>query len=130
MEDVSDVQLDYGVAMATQPGQEVQGDRYLVQPFGSGTVVAVIDGIGHGAEAAGAATLARDTIALLAGSSVLHMIQACHDALRNTRGVVMSVASFDAAEHTMVWAGVGNVEGLLLRADTTALPASEMLVLR
>jgi negative regulator of sigma-B (phosphoserine phosphatase) len=130
MENLTDVLLTCGVAVSTQPGQEVQGDRYLIQPFEGGTLVALIDGLGHGEEAAEAAALAARTIAASAGESILNLIRSCHDALRGTRGVVMSLASFSAVERTMVWAGVGNVEGLLLRADRAAMPASEMLLLR
>ncbi|MBZ5559204.1 MAG: SpoIIE family protein phosphatase [Acidobacteriia bacterium] len=66
----------------------------------------------------------------LARESVIKILRACHEALRHTRGVVMSLASFNVADQTMVWMGVGNVEGLLLRADSTATPVSEMLTLR
>lgn len=130
MENLTHVSLECGIAVSTQPGQEVQGDRHLIQSFDSGTLVAVIDGLGHGQEAAEAAALASTTMAASAGESVLNLIRLCHDALRSTRGVVMSLASFSAVERTMVWAGVGNVEGLLLRADSTAIPRSEMLLLR
>ncbi len=42
----------------------------------------------------------------------------------------MSIASFNGLEETMSWLGVGNVEGILLRADTKANPATETPVLR
>ena len=32
-----------------------------------------------------------------------------------TRGVVLSIALFNAENNTMTWLGVGNVDGLLLR---------------
>ena len=40
--------------------------------------------------------------------------QRCHAELLGTRGVVMSLASFDVGEHAMTWLGVGNVEGVLV----------------
>src|SRR6185295_3905088 len=49
---------------------------------------------------------------------------------RNTRGVVMSLASFNAVDRTMTWAGVGNVEGVLLRKDATTNSDHEMLLSR
>jgi hypothetical protein len=50
-----------------------------------------------------------------AGEPVPALVQHCHDALRKTRGAVMSLASFDEASSSMTWAGVGNVEGILFR---------------
>lgn len=42
----------------------------------------------------------------------------------------MSVASFNARDETLTWIGVGNVEGLLLRAQGTTTPRRESLLLR
>jgi hypothetical protein len=42
----------------------------------------------------------------------------------------MSLASFSAQLQAMTWIGVGNVEGLLLRADAHARPSRESLPLR
>jgi len=50
--------------------------------------------------------------------------------LRSTRGVVISLAAFNAVDETMTWVGVGNVEGVLLRADPTVDPGNESLLLR
>jgi hypothetical protein len=43
---------------------------------------------------------------------------------------VLSVASFNAATHTMTWAGVGNVEGALVRSSRDPEPGVEMMLLR
>jgi hypothetical protein len=43
---------------------------------------------------------------------------------------VISIASFCADTGTMTWLGVGNVEGILFRADTTTAGARESLLLR
>ena len=44
------------------------------------------------------------------------LLERCHDALRNTRGAVMTVAWFDMEGAQLRWTGVGNVEGRLVRA--------------
>jgi hypothetical protein len=44
--------------------------------------------------------------------------------------VVLSAAAFNAAESTVTWLGVGNVDGVLLRADSLANPRREFLLLR
>src|SRR5690349_16912748 len=110
--------LDWGVAARALPGERASGDLHLVETFPGGVLVAVVDALGHGEEAAIAAQLAVATLAKHAAEPVDALMQRCHLALRRkTRGVVMSLASFDAAERTMTWLGVGNVEGFVYAAD-------------
>ena len=47
------------------------------------------------------------------------LFQRCHRRLIGSRGVVMSLASVDVADGRLTWLGVGNVEGILLRADVS-----------
>jgi hypothetical protein len=51
-----------------------------------------------------------------AADPILSLLLRCHESLRKTRGVAMSLATFDARAASMTWTGVGNVEGVLLRA--------------
>ena len=44
------------------------------------------------------------------------LIEACHAALRSTRGVVMTLAFVDLEAGRLSWTGVGNVEGRLVHA--------------
>ncbi len=53
---------EWGVAMLPMTGQVKSGDTYLVETFAGGALAAVIDGLGHGEEAAEAARIAYDTI--------------------------------------------------------------------
>src|SRR5438132_6905050 len=50
--------IEWGVASLALPGEAESGDRHLVKPVGTGVLVAVVDGLGHGAEAASAAKAA------------------------------------------------------------------------
>jgi serine/threonine protein phosphatase PrpC len=125
--------LELGVATLALGGQTVSGDQHLVKSIspGPGILVAVIDGLGHGQEAAHAAKIAVATLNAAADhASVITLIQRCHEALAQTRGVVMSLALFNELDHTMTWAGVGNVAGVLLRADGNTNPAQENILLR
>ena len=126
--------LDWGFASVALPGESTSGDLHLVQPFadGSGVLVGAVDGLGHGQEAAAAARRAVDTLRDHAHESVIALVRRCHEALHRTRGVVMSLASFNTTDDTMSWLGVGNVEGLVLRADPGAGPAAgrETILLR
>jgi len=120
-----------GVAQVAVPGEKASGDLHVVQPFPDGMLVAAIDGVGHGKDAAAAAELAAATLRRHAQESVVSLVRRCHRALAGTRGVVLSVASFNVAEDTMTWIGIGNVEGVLIRADAeTEEPNETILLLR
>jgi negative regulator of sigma-B (phosphoserine phosphatase) len=90
------------------------GDLHVVLPFPDGVLVAVIDGLGHGPEAALASRVARDALETHPNEPVADLVRHCHAALRSTRGVVMSLASLDSRASALTWIGVGNVEGILL----------------
>jgi serine phosphatase RsbU (regulator of sigma subunit) len=106
------------------------GDLQFVVDLDDGALVAVIDGLGHGTEAAAAAKVAAQILEAHAAESVLELMRRCHEGLRKTRGAVMSLACFSASASSITWIGVGNVEGALLRAAPTAHPPREDLSMR
>lgn len=112
--------IEWAWAGAAFEGALESGDLHLVLPLARGALLAVIDGLGHGSEAAdaahAAAVLVRDGAAL----PIPELLERCHEGLRKTRGVVMSVVKLDAPSSSIEWFGVGNVEGLLLRARPLA----------
>jgi len=112
------------------PGQTVCGDLHLVKPFAYGALVAVVDGLGHGDEAIAVARIAINVLKEQADQSVITLVRRCHEALITTRGVVLTLASFNTLDATVSWLSVGNVAGLLLRADTKAMPPCESALLR
>ncbi len=120
---------EYGVAKLALPGEGESGDQHLVCCNESGVLVAAIDGIGHGAEAANAARAAIAIFRSGIGEPILSLVATCHEKLRATRGVVLSVASVDVKHGLMTWLGVGNVHGVLVRANKKG-SAQETLLLR
>lgn len=122
--------VDWAVASEAMAGQPASGDRHVVAPFRRGVLVAALDGLGHGDEAAAAARAAAAILEAQPEDSIVSLLQRCHQGLLQTRGVVLSLASFDARAGTMAWAGVGNVEGLLLRGNPAADPPRESILLR
>jgi negative regulator of sigma-B (phosphoserine phosphatase) len=113
--------IDWAVATLALPGEAQSGDLHLVTSLATGVLVAVVDGLGHGIEAATAARAAVAALERHAREAPLSLLERCHRALHGTRGAVMSLAFL--GERSMTWVGVGNVEGLLLRADGTGRPA-------
>ena len=122
--------VEWGVSSRALPGQAASGDRHVVEAFPGGALIGAIDGLGHGDAAASAARTAGDVLGRHCAESVIALARRCHEALLSTRGVVMSLASFNGGDQTMTWLGVGNVEGVLLRANARAVPMREQLLLR
>ena len=119
--------VEWGVAAKQMEGETISGDLHLVKPSDNGALVAVADGLGHGKAAAKAAELALDTAGQCMHEPLIRVLEYCHQKLRQTRGVVMSLAFLNALDNTMTWAGVGNVEGLLVRSSPDGEPDHEYL---
>jgi negative regulator of sigma-B (phosphoserine phosphatase) len=108
--------IEYGVAKFVLPGQSESGDHHLVCCRQGGILIGVIDGIGHGEEAGIAAKGAVSLLKASADEPVISLVRKCHENLRLTRGVVLSLASIDPVHGMMTWIGVGNVQGVLMRS--------------
>jgi serine/threonine protein phosphatase PrpC len=87
----------------------------VVRVTDSEALLAVIDGLGHGPEAAAAAEQAVEVLRENPGEPVEVLLLLCHTALARTRGAAVTVASIRATNGSMSWLGVGNVEAVLLR---------------
>src|ERR1051325_4177182 len=124
--------IDWGVAASALPGQAQSGDSHLVKAVATGVLVAVVDGLGHGTEAATAARTAVNTLDEHASESVLALLERCHVALKGSRGVVMSRAFANGHQNALTWAGVGNVDCMLFHVDAAARakPSRDSLVTR
>jgi len=124
--------VEWGVSSAPLPGESASGNAHWVRFFPNAALVAVIDGIGHGAEAATAARTAVAALEAAADGPLDALFKFVHQApQKKTRGVVMSAARFDLQRGTMTWLGVGNVEGvLILEEGERAGHRREALLLR
>jgi phosphoserine phosphatase RsbX len=122
--------VEYGVAKFVLPGQGESGDHHLVCCNRNGILVAAIDGIGHGEAAAKAARAAAALLRSSADEPIISLVERCHAELRATRGVVLSLACIDPEHGMMTWLGIGNVQGVLMRADARNGNAQESLLLR
>ncbi len=132
METASTLQrIEWAVAHRPIPGESVSGDRHVALTHRRGVTLAVIDGVGHGPDAAKAADLAVGTLRLQPERSPLAHLNCCHLALAESRGAVMTLAEFNLREQTLTLCGVGNVEAVLYRAAPPAgTPPQERALLR
>jgi serine/threonine protein phosphatase PrpC len=122
--------VEWSVAERTLPGQGLSGDGHVVIPRRDGMLAAVVDGLGHGSEAAAAAQAAIAVLKENPEKSVISLVEDCHRALHKSRGAVMTVVVFNMDENTLTALGIGNVETVLLRADPVMHPPCESVLLR
>src|SRR5262249_60295540 len=104
--------LQWAVAGRPRSGGTVSGDLHAVLPFEGGILVAAVDGLGHGDEAALAARTAVAMLSQQPEDSVIGLLRHCHDGLLETRGVVMSLASFNRRDSSLNEIVGGIVEGV------------------
>jgi len=116
MEDPHDGELVWGVAARAIPGEEQCGDGAHAAVTGTGWLLAAADGLGHGQEAAIASTAFMNVVQQHPEKQPAELIRLCHDALRNTRGCAGTIVTIERKRRLLSWAGVGNVEGVLLHA--------------
>jgi len=108
--------IEWGFAEQPLPGETESGDRCVVQVANDRATIAVIDGLGHGSEAALAAKAAVEILESYPNEGILPLFRLCHARLRATRGAAMTVARYDSGAQQIEWLGAGNVRAILLRA--------------
>ncbi len=112
--------VEWGIATRCRCGEATSGDLAVVTLLPDGALVAGIDGLGHGSEAARAARTAAEVVRESATRELVPLVQRCHAALRGTRGAAISLAFVSRSQSGMTWLGVGNVEGRVLSGDPWA----------
>jgi negative regulator of sigma-B (phosphoserine phosphatase) len=122
--------LTWAVAEAPFPNERESGDRCVVQQSANGILIAVVDGSGHGAEAAAVAQIAASTLEAHAWESPIALLLRCHDELKGTRGAVMTLAFIHLRDRTLTWIGVGNVEAVLVHETGDAPTRPDRALLR
>jgi hypothetical protein len=107
--------LEAAVAARPFSGEQRSGDLAVIELFGDGALVAAVDALGHGPQAAATAEVAGAVLREFAEEPPPALVERCHEALRETRGVALSLAAYSASRSALTWIGVGNVEGRLVR---------------
>ena len=100
-----------GAIRTPAPGESQCGDDWAVLSNPDGLAVLVVDGLGHGPEAAKAAAAA--VRVFCPGEPPDAVLRRVHLASQSTRGVAASCAAINFDAQTLEFAGVGNVAGLL-----------------
>lgn len=113
------------MARAAMNPAERCGDAAHAWPLDDGrTVIAIADGLGHGAEAAEAAEAAELAMAHVGHHlelPPLEMVASLHQALAGTRGAAMALAYADPGRGQVVHVAVGNIRTAIFGWRTTRL---------
>ncbi len=112
--------VEWSVSAACRHGERTSGDLAVVSVLRDGALVAGIDGLGHGREAASAARRAAQAIREGPAEDLIGLAQRCHEVLRGTRGAALSLVYVSARASEMTWVGVGSVEGRILSGAPAA----------
>lgn len=112
--------VEWGVSTRCRRGETLSGDVAVVKLLSDGALVAAVDGLGHGSEAARAARAAERVVLDSGGGDLVPLVERCHRAMSGTRGAAISLAFLSARESRMSWLGVGNVEGRVLSGEPSA----------
>ena len=108
--------ITYGVVSVPKPGQEMCGDGWAVAGEPGAERVLVIDGLGHGPDAARVAMEGARVFRAHCGESPTAILEHLHLALRPTRGAAVAVMALDRAARELRFAGVGNIAGSVVTA--------------
>lgn len=100
-----------GCVNVPKPGEEVCGDACTVADTPAGRTAMVVDGLGHGPDAAIAATEALRLFHRHQQLPVPRILEYLHAGLRPTRGAAVAIARYDAQRSTVVYGGIGNIAG-------------------
>lgn len=112
--------VEWGVAARCRRGEATSGDLAVVIPRADGALVAAVDGLGHGFEAAHAAGRVAEVLRQRPGHDLVALVEHCHAALKGTRGAVISLAYLCSSKSTVTWLGIGNVEGRVISGQPSA----------
>jgi serine phosphatase RsbU (regulator of sigma subunit) len=127
---VRDEPVDWGLAERSRPGEHTSGDLAVAATLPEGLLIAAIDGLGHGVEAALAARAAAEALLEQPTHDLVRLAERCHAALQTTRGAAMALAFVSSARSKLSWLGIGNVEGRVLSGSPIAMAPKGTLALR
>jgi hypothetical protein len=103
---------------APKPGQDVCGDSWGIINHSWGKTIVVADGLGHGPEAYAASRLAVDVLERSRDLPPGLILEEIHKGLRATRGAAVAVAELNEDRRVVIFAGLGNITGLVWAGDS------------
>ena len=106
-----------GAVCLPYPGETRCGDAWAKMGSAKTLAVAMVDGLGHGVDAASAAELAIDIFEENSGLLPQLALQKMHGALRATRGAAGFLLQVNLQDRKIVCSGIGNISGGTVQGD-------------
>jgi phosphoserine phosphatase RsbX len=107
--------IEWASASRPMPGENTCGDRSIaIEISKTAALFGVLDGLGHGGQAAQAATRGVEILGQDPSRPLGVLAQLCHRALTDSRGVAMTLARIDFEADLLSWTGIGNVDAHLV----------------
>lgn len=104
----------WGALCIPKPGEEVCGDAVSVVQTATARTSLVVDGLGHGPEAASAAHAAVRIFQREAHRPLTELLEFIHTGLRPTRGAAAAIARWSPATGIIEYGGIGNIAGVVI----------------
>ncbi len=107
--------LQLGAVCIPISGERECGDQWQVQVAGERTRIALVDGLGHGPDAAQAALAAIRVIEQTGQSAPAMVLERTHQAIAASRGAAMAVCDIEpAGAKPVIFCGTGNIAGVVI----------------
>ena len=106
--------MRFGIGSRPALGMNANGDAYLIKEWNGQTLLAVIDGLGHGEEASTASEIAKEYVTENFARDLEQIVLGLHVHLHKTRGVVAGLVRIERVGHQLLFCGVGNIEVRIL----------------
>lgn len=116
--------MDWAFAGRAMYPDDPSGDAHVVCAAGDTILVGVLDGRGHGPEAAEASSRMVDLIREAPDLALDALLRRGDEALQGSRGTAVTLARIDRNTLEMTWIAVGNVVGARISrtGEVTRLP--------
>ncbi len=117
--------IEHAAVVRPCPGERVSGDATIVQPIEAGLLVAIVDVLGHGADAHELTHVIEDFLEAHAMADLEALVSNLHQRLRGTRGAAVGLCAFDLGSGSLAYLGVGNTRIRRLGASDTRLVSAD-----
>ena len=102
-------EIESGVVSVPMKGESVSGDDWSLHAARGRYVLFVVDGLGHGPDAADAAAAAKSVVERNVARAPGEQMHALHAALRSTRGAAAALIELKPSSGVGTFCGIGNI---------------------
>lgn len=109
---------EVGAILVPKAGETACGDAWTMATHPDGATFLVVDGLGHGPDAARASAVAVETLHRAPEHSAVRILDAAHGRMRATRGAALAVMRHERTSGEIAFAGVGNIAAVIVESGT------------